>query len=207
MRRKLVMALTGVLMGAMLTTGCAAGSSTAKDEVPAYATTEAKERTPNPVQQFDTKEDAEAAVGFSFAAPDTINKYGAPQWTAFIGSGMLQAIYANTSGSRVFLRKGVIDPDAPDYWQTISGDYNSYAFSDQQDIGGLSVRFSGDDSDSISLVVWKSGTYGYAIMLDVPTAEEDVSKIVADIISGENAMGTGTTESAEEAQTATTIEE
>lgn len=109
---------------------------------------------PNPWTEYETLAQACEESGFDMTAPDAIEGYE-EQYISAIKGEIIQVNFSRADGAYITFRKGIGDAD-------ISGDYNTYAVSTQQEIGDKSVTLKGND-ETISLVTWTDGTYSYSV--------------------------------------------
>lgn len=125
----------------------------------------------NPFVDYATLAEAEAAAGFTLAAPDRIDGWDAPIVQLMSGK-MLQLIF-RSGDDRLIIRKQSGTDD-------ISGDYNSYPETKTAKINGSSVTLKGADG-KFSTAVWTAGGYSYAVVSDVPMASDILTDLIAEI--------------------------
>ena len=149
--------------------------SSAQPETPSQEETVSDNtQIPNPWETYDTQADAAQAAGFDLTAPDEISGTSAKSYQVMNGDETIFEIdYASVEERAAYVRKA---PGAED----ISGDYNDYADTDTIDIGGSSVTMKGNDG-LMSLAVWTSGDYSYALNLTSGVSQDDMAALVAEI--------------------------
>lgn len=108
----------------------------------------------NPFVSCGTLDEGAAVAGFKMAVGSIPSGYSVDYISAIKGE-LLQINYADGSGNEILLRKGVGSGD-------VSGDYNQYAESSTVSVGGVNVTLRGN-SGKVSVAVWTSGGYSYAI--------------------------------------------
>ena len=106
----------------------------------------------NPFITVDTIADAEAGAGFSFLAPEEIEGYTISH-ISYIKDSMIEVIYGNDNEIRVRKYSGQDD---------ISGDYNTYARTEESIIDGLNVTLK--LNDKVHTMIWTDGDYSYAVL-------------------------------------------
>lgn len=107
---------------------------------------------PNPLIEYDTLADAEAAAGFDFAIPDEIDGNAPTTYIVIDGSGILEVIYGDNA---VSIRKAAGSGD-------ISGDYSTYSDTVNANAGDVSATLRENDGKVIS-AIWESDGYTYAL--------------------------------------------
>ena len=125
----------------------------------------------NPFVTYDTMEDACAAAGFDFEAPETIE--GCPiESIQVMNNSLIQITYydADADGNRVVLRKAAGVDD-------ISGDYNEYPTVSTLDYNGVNVILRGEN-DTFSGAIWKVDGASYSVRFDVPVVDAAILAIV-----------------------------
>lgn len=136
-------------------------SACGKQAVPA-ANTDPDDDTPdgnasvaNPWVDYDSPDEAIAAVGFNITVPEEIEGFDAPIYRV-MSNELLEVLYPCTDGG-LRIRKAAGEED-------ISGDYNTYAetqtVSTPGEDGVVTLKGSGG---SVSCATWISGAYTYSI--------------------------------------------
>lgn len=106
---------------------------------------------PNPLIEYKTLADAEAAAGFDFAVPDEIDGNKPTSYVVIDGSGIIEVTYGDNA---VSLRKAAGSGD-------ISGDCNSYT-EIGAGVGDVSVTLRENDEKVFS-AIWENDGYTYAL--------------------------------------------
>lgn len=125
----------------------------------------------NPYVDYETLADAAKAVGFELSAPETVAGYPGKKSIQVVDSSMIQIVYTDGSGNRLFVRKEVGDAD-------ISGDFNTYAEVSTITINGCDVTFKGTDG-AVSTAIWTNGGYSFSVSADIPIRTEAMAALVA----------------------------
>ena len=109
----------------------------------------------NPWLDYDSPEEAIAAVGFSVTAPEEVEGFDAPVYRVMNGE-LLEVLYPCADGE-LRIRKAAGEED-------ISGDYNTYAETQTVSTPGEDgvVTMKGD-GDTVSCATWCSGAYTYSV--------------------------------------------
>lgn len=106
---------------------------------------------PNPLVEYSTLADAEAAAGFDFAVPDEIDGNAPTSYIVINGSGIIEVTYGDNA---ISLRKAAGSGD-------ISGDCNSYT-EIGAGVGDVSVTLRENDEKVFS-AIWENDGYTYAL--------------------------------------------
>lgn len=106
---------------------------------------------PNPLVEYSTLADAEAAAGFDFAVPDEIDGNAPTSYIFINGSGIIEVTYGDNT---ISLRKAAGSGD-------ISGDCNSYT-EIGAGVGDVSVTLRENDEKVFS-AIWENDGYTYAL--------------------------------------------
>lgn len=106
---------------------------------------------PNPLVEYSTLADAEAAAGFDFAVPDEIDGNAPTSYIVINGSGIIEVTYGDNT---ISLRKAAGSGD-------ISGDCNSYT-EIGAGVGDVSVTLRENDEKVFS-AIWENDGYTYAL--------------------------------------------
>ncbi len=109
----------------------------------------------NPFTDFNTLEDAEKKVGFTFKLPSKMPKGYAPTGFGAIlqGQKLLEVIFEKENQELRF-RKGQIE--------NISGVYTKFTDTQHVEINGVTVKISGNKG-KFQLAEWTAGGYSYSI--------------------------------------------
>ena len=127
---------------------------------------------PNPFTECDTVEDAEKVAGFDITVPENIPEGYELDFVNAAENDLLQISYKDGDDNQILLRKGAGSDD-------ISGDYNEYTDNNTVSVGDLSVTMRGN-SGTVSVAVWTSGDYTYAIdMTGAGLSSDTVSALVS----------------------------
>ena len=127
----------------------------------------------NPYVDYETLADAAQAVGFALNAPETVDGYSGEKSFQVVDGSMIQIVYTDDGGNRLFVRKEADDAD-------ISGDYNNYAEENIVTVGEYSVTLKGNNG-TVSTAIWMNNSYAYAVSADVPMTVEAMTALVAQI--------------------------
>ena len=120
-----------------------------------------------------TLADAAKAAGFELAAPETVEGYSDERTIQVVDGGMIQVVYTDNSGNRLFIRKQAGNAD-------ISGDFSTYAEVKSVTINGCEVTLKGN-SGTVSTAIWTNGGYSYAVMSDVPMSADAMTALIAQV--------------------------
>lgn len=90
---------------------------------------------------------------------------------------MFEIIYASGEDEVARVRKA---PGADD----VSGDYNEYAETESVDVDGVSVTMKGEGG-LVSLAVWTTGDYSYALSVEAAISQSDMAVRAADELNDE----------------------
>lgn len=117
---------------------------------------EANEQIANPFTDYATRAEAEAAAGYGFAAPDSVEGYPETSYSVMDGGKLLQIVYRN-GADEITARKA---PGADD----ISGDYNEYAEETIFDKTDVTFTVKGNGGKAF-VALWTDDENGYAYSL------------------------------------------
>lgn len=186
---------------ALALAGCAGGgaassaSSTAEESsVPASAASSEESSAatgmPNPWSDVASLEEAAAGAGLdSFVVPLDANLSGQSlqaDWATYRCMDGLAEVQIPVGAVEMIIRKGLasaaVDPG------DISGDYNEYANTWTQDIGGVEVTCFGNREGEATKSIWAVGDNLYSILAigaggdtDFGLAAEDLATLVSGI--------------------------
>lgn len=126
----------------------------------------------NPWTEYDTQEEAQDD-GFEFEAPFTIDDYTAEVYRSMKAAinNVEEVDYKDGDDNELTLRKGECTEEE------ISGDYNTYANSEEADVNGNTVTIKGS-GDTWSLATWTNGDYSYSVYSTKGLAKETLLAIV-----------------------------
>ena len=117
---------------------------------------EANTQIANPFTDYATLAEAEAAAGYGFAVPDSVDGYPETSYSVMDGDKLLQVVYSN-GADEITARKA---PGADD----ISGDYNDYAEETVFDMTEITFTVKGKDGKAF-VALWTDDENGYAYSL------------------------------------------
>ena len=162
--------MTLVLALVMVFALCACGAA----ETPAEETTTTEEATTqiaNPWQDVESVAAAEELVGYGIEAPETVAGLAQTAVRAMVGENgetMIELVYGD---NEIVIRKA---PGADD----VSGDYNTYAATEEVTVGDAAVTEKGD-GENVFCAIWTSGDYAYAIVATAGIGADAVAEAVA----------------------------
>lgn len=133
----------------------------------------AESRLPNPIEEYETLEDAQAAAGFEIPTPAGLPEGYALEAVTTIAKSTIQLIYTDGRNDLTY-RCGKADGS------DISGDYNAYDEEETADVNGNSVLMKGADG-SRSLAVWQDDAFSYSLHAASPLSKEQLVKIVESV--------------------------
>lgn len=170
--KKYIALFTAAVIAASLT-GCSSDKTTGAEDKPAESESSAdisaaddiilggsdegednddSVQIPNPLAEYETLADAEAAAGFDFAVPDEIDGNSPTSYIVINGSGILEVVYGDNA---VSLRKAEGSED-------ISGDFNTYSDIINAGVGDVSVTMREKDGNVFS-AIWTDGGFTYSL--------------------------------------------
>ena len=151
MKKTLALILCAALALCLVACGKAAAPAASGEESTQIA---------NPFVEYETMDEAAAAVGLSLSVPETPEGYDDP-FIEVIGGELLQLVYANEDSQFITVRKAAIaDED-------VSGDYNEYPQTRKTTLGDNEVLFKGAD-ELVSVIIWSVDGYSYSVTYDDP---------------------------------------
>nr|WP_312292604.1 stalk domain-containing protein [Clostridium chromiireducens] len=123
----------------------------------------------NPIEGFDTIDDAQKALKFKVTVPkELLGKYNIKYINA-ISRNLFQICYVNKQNDILFrMAQGTED---------ISGDYNNYKTNIVVNINGSNVRLKGDDN-LIKVATWSLNNMSYSISVNDGMKQDDIIKII-----------------------------
>lgn len=127
----------------------------------------------NPYVDYETFADAAQAVGFALNAPETVDGYSGEKSFQVVDGSMIQIVYTDDGGNRLFVRKEADDAD-------ISGDFNTYAEVNTVTVNGCDVTLKGSGGN-VSTAIWTSHGYSYAVSADIPMSIETMTSLIAEV--------------------------
>lgn len=131
---------------------------------------------PNPWTDFDTMDEAKAAIGYDMTAPETVAGLSQSSIRVLNDSDKILEVYygGETEGAdRASLRKGTGSED-------ISGDYTDYAKTETVTVGDITVTEKGDGENVFS-AIWTKGDYSYSFFSTAGVSAETFAELVAGI--------------------------
>ena len=143
-----------VLLVCLLLSALCVGCGNQKAEPTQTTTTTA---IGNPWSDWDSLEDAESAVGFSFGLPDVIaDRYHAVSFRTLNGE-LIQVVYSDED-SEICVRKQAGNV------QDISGDYNEYETCTEEDhTGGTITTYRNSDNNAVKQIISYNG-YSWSLV-------------------------------------------
>ena len=162
--------LAGAVVGVLALTGCGGGTSSSAAE---------STEVPNPVVDYDTLEEAQAAVDFDVLVPGYVPEGFTQSAVSVIGGKLVQVSYANGE-STILYRTAPSSQDAGD-GIGISGDYNEYAVKNNLDIAEVTVDMKGDADNQWAVAQWKVGDMMYSLSFNPPVSTEESIKIIGSV--------------------------
>jgi hypothetical protein len=123
----------------------------------------------NPVQNYDTIEEAQKTLKFKVTVPkELLGKYNI-KYINTISRDLFQICYVSKQGDILF-RMGQGTED-------ISGDYNNYKTNNTINIDGNNVKLKGD-GNLIKIAVWSVNNMSYSISVNAGMDQDDIIKII-----------------------------
>ena len=119
--------------------------------------------------EYQTLEDAEHAVGFSWTIPETIGDSTDREFRV-VDDTVLDILYEQGETRTACIRKAMGDRD-------LSGDNTAYEQMEEVSVGDSTVSMKGAN-DLFSLAIWFDDTYTYSISLDSGLPQEELSQLV-----------------------------
>lgn len=143
------------------------GEEVTDDDDEGAASDDETVQIPNPLIEYSTLADAEAAAGFDFAVPDEIDGNAPTTYIVIDGSGIIEVIYGDNT---ISLRKAAGSGD-------ISGDYNSYT-EVGAGVGDVSITLRKNGEKVIS-AIWENDGYTYALYSSDGISENTATTAIA----------------------------
>ena len=116
----------------------------------------------NPWSSFETAAAAAESAGvgeLALPAANAETPTGGPVgWADFRAMKGLAEADGYVGAAELTVRKGL-----PEIGEDVSGDYNSYAFTWTQELGGRTVTCSGNENGRTMKAVWQDGGCGYSL--------------------------------------------
>ena len=119
---------------------------------------EANTQIANPFTDYATLAEAEAAAGYGFAVPDSVDGYPETSYSVMDGDKLLQVVYSN--GADEITARKTPGADAGD----ISGDYNEYAEETIVDKTDVAFIVKGNGGKAF-VALWTDDENDYAYSL------------------------------------------
>lgn len=123
----------------------------------------------NPIEEFNTIEDAQKALKFKITLPKEIPSQFKVNFISTISRKTFQIRYSNKENDILFRMGQDIE--------NISGDYNEYKINDILKIDDKSIKLSGND-ELIKLAAWKINDMSYSISVSNGMKKDDIINIV-----------------------------
>ncbi len=127
----------------------------------------------NPIVEYDSVEDAVIQVGHLSPLPAIYERYN--KKAQVISNTLIEIIYSDDQGEVLRIR----EERRPS--GDISGNYNSFAYTNTIQINENDVTLNGDSEDSISLVTWNDGAFSHSINYAEGHSLEEVTAVVTEI--------------------------
>lgn len=141
------------------------------DEEPVERVVEMPISMPNPIIEYATLEELEAALPFTLKLPIIPSDYMRSSFSTIDGH-IAQVVYASSTNEITYhMAEGT---------QDISGDYTDYPLEEDVDSKWDEVTLKGDSS-GIYLAVWTDGTYTYSIRSQEALNEQEMMDLVESI--------------------------
>jgi hypothetical protein len=123
----------------------------------------------NPIENFDTIDDAQKALKFKVTIPkELLGKYNI-KYINTISRNVFQICYINGQNDIIFrMGQGIED---------ISGDYNNYETNNTVNINGSNVKLKGDN-DLIKVAVWSANNMTYSISITNGMKQDDIINLI-----------------------------
>lgn len=151
------------------------GSGTAEDSQNGEASDNTQVAAANSDQGVSSLSEAASIAGFSLSVPEADASYP-NQVVNVVNQSTIQVDYTTSDGSdtEYTVRKAKGSSD-------ISGDYNSYANSEQRTVNGATVTLKGN-GDTWSVATWSANGYTYAVNAENhPMSEDWILEIISDV--------------------------
>ncbi|OOM78352.1 autolysin [Clostridium puniceum] len=123
----------------------------------------------NPIEGFDTIDEAQKALKFKVTVPkELLGKYNI-KYINTISRNLFQICYISKQSDVLFrMGQGIED---------ISGDYNNYKTNNIVNINGSNVKLKGDNN-LIKVAVWSVNNMSYSISVNDGMKQDDIIKII-----------------------------
>lgn len=123
----------------------------------------------NPIERFDTIEDAQKALKFKVTVPkELLGKYNI-KYINTISRDLFQICYVNKQNDIIFrMGQGIGD---------VSGDYNDYKINTIVNINGSNIKLKGDDK-LINVATWSVNDMSYSISVNDGMKQDDIINII-----------------------------
>ncbi|AGF57704.1 hypothetical protein B0P06_003992 [Clostridium saccharoperbutylacetonicum] len=127
----------------------------------------------NPIENFDTIDDAQKALKFKITVPkELLGKYNI-KYINTISRNVFQICYMNKENDIIFrMGQGIED---------ISGDYNNYKTYNTININGSNVKLKGDN-DLIKVAVWSANNMSYSISITNGMKQDEIINLIKSAI-------------------------
>jgi len=123
----------------------------------------------NPIEGFDTIDEAQKALKFKVTVPkELLGKYNI-KYINTISRNLFQICYINKQSDIIFrMGQGIND---------ISGDYNNYKTNNVVNINGKNIKLKGNDN-LINVAMWNVSDMSYSISVNNGMKQDDIIKII-----------------------------
>ena len=118
---------------------------------------------------YQTLEEAQTAVGFTWAVPESIGDSTDREFRVADGS-VLDILYLKDETRTACLRKALGTED-------LSGDSTEYELMEEVSVGDCTVSMRGANG-LYSLAVWNDDTYTYSVSLETGISQDELSQLV-----------------------------
>lgn len=127
----------------------------------------------NPIENFDTIDDAQKALKFKVTVPkELLGKYNI-KYINTISRNVFQICYINGQNDIIFrMGQGIED---------ISGDYNNYETNNTVNINGSNVKLKGDNN-LIKVAVWNVNNMSYSISITNGMKQDEIINLIKSAI-------------------------
>ncbi|WP_238916899.1 stalk domain-containing protein [Clostridium sp. YIM B02555] len=127
----------------------------------------------NPIENFDTIDDAQKALKFKITVPkELLGKYNI-KYINTISRNVFQICYMNKENDIIFrMGQGIED---------ISGDYNNYETNNIVNVNGSNVKLKGDN-DLIKVAVWSANNMSYSISITNGMKQDEIINLIKSAI-------------------------
>lgn len=125
---------------------------------------------PNPIEEFNTVEDAQKSLKFKTVVPKEIPSEYKVKFISTISKEVFQICYSNDKNDILFRMAQGMDK--------VDGDYNEYKFTKTIKVKGISVTLKGNSSNLVKLATYKIDDMSYSISATNGMSENDIIKMI-----------------------------